>query len=137
MREQFQKLVIEPLSKIQQGSSGGNPVVIIIDALDECEKDDDIKLMISLFSSEQFQSSKLKVFVTSRPQLPVRLGFSTIKGTYEDLILHEIPPLVIEHDIYAFLEHELAKIRDSYNASVPDERNLPSDWPGQSNIRLL
>ena len=138
VREQFKKLIIEPLSKIQQAALGDTSLVIIIDALDECEKDDDIRLIINLFSSAQVSNSlRLKIFVTSRPDLPIRLGFSTIKGTYRDFILHEIPPPVIEHDISEFLKHELGTIRDDYNTSVSKERNLPPIWPGCSDIQAL
>lgn len=56
-----------------------------------------------------------RVFVTSRPELPIRLGFSDIKGKYQDLILHEIPKPIIEHDISAFLNYKLTKIKDDYN----------------------
>ncbi len=49
---------------------------------------------------------------TSRPELPIRLGFTKIKGKYQDLILHEIPAPIIEHDISAFFKHELAKVRE-------------------------
>ncbi|KAK8928091.1 hypothetical protein VCV18_004583 [Metarhizium anisopliae] len=44
---------------------------------------------------------------------------------------------MVEHDISAFLEHELANIRDEYNASVQEDRKLPESWPGQSTIELL
>ncbi|KAF5124154.1 hypothetical protein E5D57_012081 [Metarhizium anisopliae] len=44
---------------------------------------------------------------------------------------------MVEHDISAFLEHELANIRDEYNASVREDRKLPESWPGQSTIKLL
>jgi hypothetical protein len=138
MREQFEKLVLEPLSKISQDVLGASSLIIVVDALDECERDEDIRVLINLFSLiKTLKSPRLKIFITSRPDLPIRLGFKAIKGVYQDLFLHEIPELVVEHDIGAFLKDELARIRDAYNASVSEDRQLPDDWPGQSNVQGL
>ncbi|GKT86188.1 vegetative incompatibility protein HET-E-1 [Colletotrichum tofieldiae] len=137
LREQFNKLILEPLLEVQQAYQGA-PVAIVVDALDECEQDNDIKVIINLFSSGRvLKSPRLKVLLTSRPELPVRLGFNAVQGTYNNLVLHEIPAPVIEHDIAAFLEYELARIRDDYNSSVSKERQLPPLWPDQSNIQAL
>jgi hypothetical protein len=67
--------------------------------------------------------------LTSRPELPLRLGFRDITDDHQDLILYKIPKPVIEHDISLFLEHRLAKIRR--------EQLLPPDWPGSINIQTL
>lgn len=49
----------------------------MIDALDECERDDDIRLIIYLLSRAKTLSSvRVRVFVTSRPNLPIRPGFN-------------------------------------------------------------
>ncbi len=69
--------------------------------------------------------------MTSRPELPVRLGFKEIHGEYQDLILHEIPRPIIEHDLRVFLEFELARIREEYNHDAFDDVKLGQDWPGQ------
>lgn len=100
--------------------------------------DEDIHLIIHLLSeTKTLGSVRLRTFVTSRPNLPVRLGFSEIKGRYQDLALHEIPKPIIEHDINAYLVDELASIKDKYNRSVWTERRLASDWPGQTPTKDL
>ncbi|KAI9764067.1 MAG: hypothetical protein M1840_008871 [Geoglossum simile] len=50
-------------------------------------------------------------------------------GSYQDLVLHEVPKEAIEHDIAIFFEHELAKIRE--------ERSLPLEWPEKRSIQTL
>jgi hypothetical protein len=50
-------------------------------------------------------------------------------GTYQDLILHEVPKETIERDMALFLEHELTKIRE--------QRSLPLTWPGKRSIQTL
>ncbi|KAG9258938.1 uncharacterized protein F5Z01DRAFT_9785 [Emericellopsis atlantica] len=134
MREQFDKLFLGPLSITRRNQS----LVVVVDALDECEQEIDVKLMIRLFSqASSLQSVQVKVFLTSRPELPIRLGFKAVEGKYQDLTLHEIPSTVVEHDISMFLRHELASIRGEYNASVQEHRRLAVYWPGQSNIQSL
>ncbi|KAJ3454195.1 hypothetical protein MRS44_018089 [Fusarium solani] len=136
--DQFDKLIMQPLENAQQRAVGLDTLMLIIDALDECDQEEDVKLVIRLFSrTKDLQSPKLRIFVTSRPELPIRFGFGAVKGSYQDLVLHEIPPGVIKHDISIFLEHELARIRHEYNASVPQDRQLCASWPGQPNIQTL
>ncbi|CAJ2508307.1 Uu.00g094930.m01.CDS01 [Anthostomella pinea] len=138
LREQFEKLILEPLSKIPQDTGKSNTLVFVIDALDECESDRDVKLIIHLFSrANASQCPQLRIFITSRPELPIRLGFSDIKGTYQDLALHEMPQPVMRHDLSAYFKYELARIRDDYNQSVSTERQLPPKWPQQSEIQKL
>lgn len=132
IREQFDKLIFKPLSYVQNT----NTLVIVIDALDECDRDEDVRLIIYLLSRTNASNlPRLRVFLTSRPELPIRLGFHNVKGTYQGLILHEIQHPVIAQDLSIYFVHELAKIREEYNSA--SERQLPPTWPRQSDIRIL
>jgi hypothetical protein len=82
-------------------------------------------------------SLQFKFFLTSKLELPIRLGFEDISGRYEGLALYQIPELVVKEDISAFLEHELVMIRGNYNNSITLSRQLPADWPGQTNVQIL
>ncbi|KAK2589911.1 hypothetical protein QQS21_012410 [Conoideocrella luteorostrata] len=134
-RNQFDKLIWGPLSTMPRDLQNPEPIVIIIDALDECEGEDDIKLLIQLFSRPvALQSKPLKIFVTSRPEQPVRLGFNDTKVKYDGLVLQEISKPTIERDIRAFLKHKLGRIRDKYHN---DGQQIAEDWPGTSKIEKL
>ncbi|KAL7972428.1 WD40-repeat-containing domain protein [Trichoderma sp. SZMC 28014] len=133
VQDQFRRLIIEPLSKLPKTQSS---LVFVIDALDECEQDGDVALLIRLFSTAQNVSPRLRIFITSRPELPIRLGFKNIKGAYEDLILHEIPAPTIEHDITVFLWHKLGLIKKESD-QFQDGRKLPQDWPGEATVQKL
>ncbi|RFU81388.1 vegetative incompatibility het-e-1 [Trichoderma arundinaceum] len=135
LKEQFERLILQPFSMVSLNTGKAEPLVIVIDALDECDLEDKVKLIIHLLG--RAKSVGLKVFVTSRPELPIRLGFSIIKGKYRNLVLHEIPEPILEHDLSLFLEHELATFREIYNNSVPEDRQLEADWPGQRSIDAL
>jgi hypothetical protein len=131
LKEQFDKLILQPLHSLEQAGRRTSIMVIVIDALDECEKDNDIRLILQLLPRVQESSSvHLRIFLTSRPELPIRLGFKNLASTdHQDLVLHEIPKLVIEHDISLFLKHRLSEIRKV--------RSLPRDWPGSINTQTL
>ncbi|KAF3184876.1 hypothetical protein TWF225_005787 [Orbilia oligospora] len=143
-REQFEKLIFQPLSKLNHSSSDRQDphtqsghssssvtkAVLVIDALDECDREADQRLVISLLArlNEMRPVIDIRVFLTSRPEVPLRLGFQELSGdVHEDMILHEIPG--VEEDITLFLEYEFAKIRK--------EHPLPPQWPGQENTRQL
>lgn len=139
MTQQFEKLVLQPLSQTKGSSLPEVSKIIVIDALDECEREQDIRTILRLLTRvKELQPSILRFFVTSRPERPPRLGFRAMsEGNYEDLILEEVAPLSIEHDISVFLEHEFAKIRDDYNNTSQEPPPLPADWPGPQKIRTL
>ncbi|KAF5615051.1 hypothetical protein F25303_13885 [Fusarium sp. NRRL 25303] len=136
VREQFQKLIQEPLSEAAASTIAIPPVVMVIDALDECDQEADIRLLINI-SQAKTVLPQLRVFLTSRPELPIRLGFSEVQGSYQDLVLHEIPMEIVEHDILVFLNDEFKKIRHSFNMTVGGERKLPPDWPGRPIVQSL
>ncbi|KAK4677649.1 NACHT and WD40-domain containing NOD-like receptor 2 [Podospora pseudoanserina] len=133
LRDQFEKLILQPLDRIHHAIA-----VIVVDALDECDGDNDVKVIISLLSqAKELRSPGLRIFITSRPELPIRLGFKNVTGEYQDLALHQIPEPIVEHDISAFLRHELGRIRDDYNHQALECIELLPDWPGEHAIRTL
>ncbi|RKK90937.1 hypothetical protein BFJ68_g16337 [Fusarium oxysporum] len=137
VKEQFEKLIQQPLSEAAATPITPSSVMMVIDALDECDQEADIRLLISIFSRAKTLHPHLRVFLTSRPELPIRLGFSEVQGSYEDLVLHDIPAQIVEHDIFVFLDDEFKKIRRDFNMTVGDERKLPSDWPGRPTVQSL
>ncbi|KAJ4146832.1 hypothetical protein LMH87_001391 [Akanthomyces muscarius] len=118
--EQFDKLLLQPLLKT---ATEETPIAFIIDALDECERDDDVRLLLRLFTRFKTELPRqMRIFLTSRPELPIRCAFQKIQGTYQGAILHEVPQPMVARDISLFLKHELARIREDYN----DSRRWPS-----------
>ena len=138
LSEQFDKLILQPLSHIHSNSQDPCTIAIVVDALDECDSSNDIKRIIYLFSrSKALNSIRLKAFVTSRPEVPIRLGFRDIGDEQKNVTLHQIPEPVIEHDIFTYLDYKLAKIRDNYNCEAFEHDRLPLDWPGEPVVRML
>lgn len=131
LKDQFVKLILQPLSGIKQTSLQDLKLVLVIDALDECDREEDIAAILQLLShTKDIRSVSLRIFVTSRPQLPIRLGFKQMSDrTYQDLVLHEVAKETIARDITLFFENELAKIRE--------QRSLDPSWPGRRDIQSL
>jgi hypothetical protein len=139
MKKQYENLILQPLSEVGRISASTLKLVIVIDALDECEREGDIRNMLHLLSQTQHLNSiHIRIFLTSRPELPIRLGFKKMSAdAHQDVILQDIPKATIEHDMSSFLKAEFKKIRDDYNHSHPAEPSLPQDWPGEQSIRAL
>jgi hypothetical protein len=131
LKDQFEKLILQPLLGLKQARSRALARVVVIDALDECEREADIRAILQLLAqAKDVRPVPLRIVVTSRPELHIRLGFREMpNGTYQDLVLHEVPRSTIEHDIRLFLKHELGVIRN--------EHMLSTDWPAQDQIRAL
>jgi hypothetical protein len=134
VQTQYEKLIVQPLASV---ANDAQPIVLVLDALDECENDDEVRRLIHLLSQTNRSGLNLKAFVTSRPELPIRLGFRAIQGQYTGLILHQLPKGIVEHDIAAYLTSELAMIRDVHNSLTSEANRLPPSWPGQENMRTL
>ncbi|KAF7532366.1 hypothetical protein G7054_g8043 [Neopestalotiopsis clavispora] len=138
LQEQFDKLIKEPISKIPSSASSSNHCLIIVDALDECEQKEDIITLIRLFSKQRAGPVQLKFFLTSRPEIQARLGFSTVDGKYSKYILHKTAESQIKRDITAYFEHELAQIRLRFNQDTFEtSRQLPTNWPATADLRDL
>lgn len=131
LKEQFDKLLLQPLSQLELHDKSAAMMVIVIDALDECEREEDIRMIIRLLPCVKKSSvMRLRILVTSRPELPIRLGFKQVSNDdHQDLVLHEIPKETIEHDISLFFRHKFVEIRQL--------RSLPEEWPGEENIQTL
>ncbi|KAJ5319743.1 hypothetical protein N7508_000026 [Penicillium antarcticum] len=125
--DQFAKLFLHPLQGL--ASNQTKHLVIVIDAIDECEQGDAEVLLQNLLDVGKFKSLRLKIFLTGRPEHAIRLGFDD-NDTYQHLVLHQIPEQDIKSDIRLFLAAEFAIIRRK-------NKILSDDWPGEASIEKL
>ena len=107
---QWEKLVLGPLSQLD-GGVFPDPIVIVVDALDECNNEDDVSLLIKcLAAASSIKSVALRIFVTSRPEQPIKLGFTDISpDTHRDFILHDVEQSIVDQDLTLFYQHALAR----------------------------
>jgi len=128
--DQWKHLILQPLSKLEV-SLQPPALILVIDALDECDGDNDTQLILRLLAeAKNLNAVCFRVFITSRPETPIRFGFHAIpEATHQDFVLHSISQSIIEHDISIFLHHELDRIRR--------ERGFPIGWPSENEFDLL
>ncbi|KAL2856070.1 hypothetical protein BJX68DRAFT_279544 [Aspergillus pseudodeflectus] len=127
MKEQFTKLLLEPLLSLDQNEP--TIIVIVIDALDECGNADDIRTILQLLPAVQkCKSRQIRIFVTSRPELPIRSVFER-SNKHQSLVLHELSNTEIEKDIRVFLRDEFSRMRVN--------RQISSEWPGDDVLETL
>ncbi|GKZ18513.1 hypothetical protein AbraIFM66951_003393 [Aspergillus brasiliensis] len=131
LRDQFEKLLLLPLIELEGTRKDTTTIVIVIDALDECESDKDVQLIVRLLS--QLRDSGVvrpRIFLSSRPELPIRQAFSYIDvDKYHEFSLQEVPARTIENDISLFLRHRIAEIRNA--------NKLPFNWPLDQDFHKL
>lgn len=120
LAEQFDRILKEPLSTVKANTSQKLLLVIIIDALDECEDDINIQTIIKRLPELQHNDSavELRFFVTSRPEFRILAGFNAVQGKHTAAILHEISRSTVEHDIKIFFQSKLPKIRNEREANI-------------------
>jgi hypothetical protein len=123
-------LVLTPLSKLA-GNANRSSFLVVVDALDECNDDRDVRTIVQLFADAgALKAAQLRIFLTSRPEIPIRHGFSQMLDlAHKDFILHNISRSIVDHDIFVFLEHTLK--------FIAQERSLPLEWPGEEAVSCM
>jgi hypothetical protein len=106
LHDQWHHLVLRPLSALPVHKPGS--YTIVVDALDECDNDNDIQIIIRLLAEAQsLKKVRLRVFLTSRPEGPIRDAFDQITDAKrKDFVLHNILLPIVSQDIRLFLENE-------------------------------
>ncbi|KAL8857960.1 MAG: hypothetical protein Q9178_005419 [Gyalolechia marmorata] len=130
LRNQWNELILAPLSSTQGQLEGRTTLNFVIDALDECGSDEDIETILQLcVEVKDLKEVDLGIFITSRPEVTIRLGFDAIPDIiHQKLDLRDVPRYLVEHDLSVLLEREFRLISIKHK--------LPS-WPTQKDIGSL
>lgn len=130
-REQYEKLLVEPLRGLLHSTHDHIQFYIIMDALDECEEERDLRMLLKLMATtDDLPQLGLKILVTSRPELWIRHGFEEIPSIFHrNLALQDVPRSVVDKDIRTYLSHELKDVQRDFH--------LPADWPVDQDLDTL
>jgi hypothetical protein len=140
LRNQWEQLILQPLSMLESGQLQLSNLVLVIDALDECEREEDVRVILGLFAeAKTLNSAQLRIFITSRPEIHTGFGFYPIpKDIHQDFVLHKISQSIIQNNISIFIKHELANVKEKHKlTNIRKEYTLPADWPGEQIIERL
>ena len=126
--KQYSTLIAEPLKKYF--TVAGNPILIVIDALDECEHDGDT--LLKVFADSIKNMPRLKLFITTRPEYHIR----NVLDRYHHLKrfhLQDIEKSVVQSDIRLYLDFHLSENQ------VQDEfPGIQITWkPAEKDMELL
>ncbi|KAJ7190085.1 WD40 repeat-like protein [Mycena pura] len=126
LSEQFEKLLLQPLRKTQSYICG--PIIIILDALDECSDETSLTLLVDLIANKFPQlPAVFRFFITSRPISDISSRFEN-KGHITALPL-DITADQTKEDILLYLSERMQEVQQI--------KKLEITWPGKANIQKL
>lgn len=130
LQDQWQTLILDQISSLSSERPAPT-IIIVIDALDECDDVDSMRSVLQLFTQiRPSLSGYLRIFVTSRPELPIRHHFSRMSNDgHETLILHQVARAEVQADICRFFKASLT--------AIGQERGFGPEWPGDRTIDSL
>ena len=125
LRDQWTQLILRPLGQLE--ATPPKVLTVVIDALDECESENDVRGMIQLFAEAKvLGKGRLRLFLTSRQETPIRLGFGEIpEDQHHNFVLHSISSSVIDQDILTFFRYELNAL------------GVSEQWPSEADMARL
>jgi hypothetical protein len=132
MREQVKQLLSEPIMKAELH---GRTIVLVIDALDECQKIKGVEGgRLIEFLAQELQHYPIKLLVASRQELALEKMFRSLGSV--SFRLHEIGLAIVEADVRRVFDEGFADIRRNHTLSLETDR-WPSRWPSQSQLDKL
>jgi hypothetical protein len=130
IQTQFDEFLVKALSTIPNVVAQG-PVVIVLDALDECGTAKTRRVLLSLLA-EQFLKlpSNLRIIITSRAEHDIHSAFSS-QPNIKSMEL-DVSTTASTKDVQAYFRYWMSVIRSSNRLL-----QLSPDWPGESKILEL
>jgi hypothetical protein len=124
---QFQGLIKGPLC---DSKDLGHPLVILLDALDECGSEKQRKDLFSIIRTEFATLPRcVKFVITSRPEADIRANLTSMDKVVKSFDLGTVKSRLVDADILAFISARMADIARSYELTI--------DWPGRERREAL
>jgi NACHT domain len=124
---QFQGLIKGPLCDTKDL---GHPLVILLDALDECGSEKQRKDLFTIIRTE-FATLPyfVKFVITSRPEADIRANLMSMDTIVKSFDLGTVESRLVNTDILAFVSARMVDIARSYELTI--------DWPGHERREAL
>jgi nucleoside-triphosphatase THEP1 len=122
LRTQYKQLIEGPLRPSPIRNAPSNTVVVVIDALDECESEDaDISDILDLLLGTE-DSIPIKFFVSSRPEPAIQNQLTNRQHLHNNQIaLHKLDRGKVQKDIRTYLDAELRRLdTPSRSLAIPE-----------------
>ncbi|KAJ8503625.1 hypothetical protein ONZ45_g10691 [Pleurotus djamor] len=101
------ELIVEPLSEVPEDQRPLQPLVFVLDALDECNEQQQVPaLLYALLKRIRSLPFPLRLFVTSRPEYHIQDAFASVEWESElqPFQLTSVPMNIVRDDIRRFIE---------------------------------
>ncbi|KAF5324403.1 hypothetical protein D9619_011261 [Psilocybe cf. subviscida] len=126
IEEQFDQLICIPFRSI--GPSILQPIVLIIDGLDECEgKTSQQQVLQALDKLVSYNDLPFVVLLGSRPEYQITMAFKQLRSHVASVFLDD--QYLPQKDIHLFVSAEFKKIKRTH----PFARTL-GNWPSTSDV---
>jgi transcription initiation factor IIE alpha subunit len=111
------------------------PIVLLIDALDECEDDKAESAILSVLATQLASMISVKFFITSRPVDNIRAAFRQPKldKLTRRRELHTVDRATIDRDMKSFFATRLPKEVENREDFTPP----PDPWPAANEVSSL
>lgn len=127
IEKQFEALLEEPLG-LGEGETRSNDLIIVIDALDECEPLDLSMILPRL------AKTRLKCFITSRPDYNSLYTSSQLEGM-QHIHLHKLDESITKQDIRTYLTSRLTEVKKKH--LFARRNKIPPHWPDDDTLEGL
>ncbi|KAI9568724.1 hypothetical protein HD554DRAFT_2097581 [Boletus coccyginus] len=132
LREQMEKLLLGPLSTATE--TPGAPLLIVVDALDECDDESLVSELVTLLALLPRKTSlPLRLLITSRSEPWLQSQFHRPDISALTLPL-EIHAFSAEADIRSFLRRALD---DTYDQHLQVMNEVPRPWPSSDELEHI
>ncbi|KAH7179070.1 uncharacterized protein B0J16DRAFT_402434 [Fusarium flagelliforme] len=134
LRFQFEKLIKKPIEGLSPSDTNELPRIIVLDALDECERPENLPRALTFISEICNKSTalELRVLLTSRPDPKIINAFEPLiqNGVTRRLQLHRVFSADTKNDIRLYLQTNFMRIKTKANIQQ-------NPWPTVAEIDHL
>ncbi|CAE6414775.1 unnamed protein product [Rhizoctonia solani] len=117
LESQFEALISNPLLQPNVQETLPSVMVVVIDALDECEDKTSTGKILRLLLSDEY-NLPIKFFIFSRPEVEIREQMAKQQNIQNNrLILHELEKAVVQSDIRTYLGDAFSDVKSRLNKS--------------------
>ncbi|KIM71982.1 hypothetical protein PILCRDRAFT_34471, partial [Piloderma croceum F 1598] len=135
LRHQFKKLVIKPILTVTDTNTTMTPMIIFVDALDECDNRELMAEFIEIIADAYRENCRLplRVFFTSRVEEHLRKKLEA-PAACSVIYLLALQDFDAANDIRKFFRHRFATIYEENHRLM---RDVPWPWPSHTDLAAL
>jgi hypothetical protein len=128
LSHQFRRLIHDTFWRVEMP---GTPIVIVLDALDECGTPDERAALLAVLAEQLTNLPPfIRIFITSRAEMDICNVFMS----HAHILIHElcIDTKINSLDILSYFRHQMSVIR-----TTKKHLRLEWDWPGEKILLQL